>query len=198
MQIYCQHRTLWMNLKTFEGPAAINGRDPRLFYSIFREGDPYDAVEPIFKSTWTPTGFARKKGSYPVIRTNNGNLGRNFSLIRLADVILMYAEAANENNKPDDAIDAINIVRRRVGMPDLPTAEYPVDSKAEIFRAIVHERRVELAFEYIRLDDLRRWGLAVQELGPLVLLCLNTNISLSHSKNYLPIPNLSRTKIIKA
>lgn len=151
----------------YAGPTAINGKDPRLFYSIFREGDPYDEVAPAFSQAWTPTGYAKKKGQYPVIRFNNGNLGRNFPLIRLADVLLMYAEAANENDNPGEAIAAINKVRDRVGMPNLPTAEYPVSNKQEIFEAIVHERRVELAFEYHRLNDLRRWGLAEAELGSL-------------------------------
>lgn len=149
------------------GETAINGRDPRLFYSIFREGDPYDDVEPVFVAGWTPTGYARKKGTYPVIRFNNANSGRNIPLIRLADVILMYAESANENGKPMEAVAAINQVRARVGMPSLPTAQFPVGNKQEIFEAIVHERRVELAFEYHRLNDLRRWGLAEETLGSL-------------------------------
>lgn len=155
--------------ENYTGPTAINGKDPRLFYSIFRDGDPYDAVSPKFLKAWTPTGYARRKGMFPVIRTNNGNLGINFPLIRLADVLLMYAEAANENNHPGDAIIAINKVRARPGvlMPPLPAPGYPVGTKQEIFNAIVHERRIELAFEYHRLNDLRRWGLAATVLGPL-------------------------------
>lgn len=151
----------------YNGPAAINGKDPRLFYSVFRDGDPYDAVSPVFNKAWTPTGYARKKGMFPVIRTNNSNLGINFPIIRLADVMLMYAEAANENNHPGEAIAKINEVRGRVGMPGLPTAAIPAGNKSEIFKAIVHERRVELAFEYHRLNDLRRWGLASEALGSL-------------------------------
>lgn len=182
----------------YTGPTAINGRDPRLFYSIFRQGDPYDATSPIFQSAWTPTGFARKKGQFPVIRVNNSNSDRNFPLIRLADVILMYAEAANENDKPLEAINAINSVRAResVKMPPLPTAEYPVNNKEEIFKAIVHERRVELAFEYHRLNDLQRWGLAEGELSsvgyvspkhryfPIPQQELNTNPQLTPSLGY--------------
>lgn len=160
-------KSLVDEFETYTGPTAINGRDPRLFYSIFREGDPYDAVSPIFRQVWTPTGYARKKGMFPVIRNNNGNLGLNFPIIRLADVLLMYAEAANENNKPAVAISAINTVRARVGMPPLPTAGILVGNKQQIFDAIVHERRIELAFEYHRLNDLRRWGLAAKQLGAL-------------------------------
>lgn len=148
-----------------DGPSAIDGRDPRLSYSIFRDGDEYDQVEPVFNSDWSPTGFAMKKGMFPVLRDVDAS-SRNIVLIRLADVLLMYAEAANENGKPAEAIAAINTVRERVGMPPLPTAEYPVNNQQEIFEAIVHERRVELAFEYHRLNDLRRWGLAEEILGP--------------------------------
>lgn len=180
----------------YSGSTAINGKDPRLFYSIFREGDPYDAVSPEFKQAWTPTGYARKKGMFPVIRQNNSNSGRNFPLIRYADVLLMYAEAANENDHPAEAIDAINEVRQRVGMPDLPTAQFPTGSKSEIFAAIVHERQVELAFEYHRLNDLRRWGLAEQQLGsvgyqsprhryfPIPQQELNTNPQLTQNEGY--------------
>lgn len=55
-------------------------------------------------------------------------------------------------------------------MPTYPddSAPYSVDagsSEQEIFEAIVHERRVELALEGHRFADLRRWGLAEQELG---------------------------------
>ena len=184
--------------ETYNGPTAINGRDPRLFYSIFRQGDPYDATSPIFQSAWTPSGYARKKGMFPVIRLNNSNSGRNFPLIRLADVILMYAEAANENNKPQEAIKAINMVRARpsVQMPPLPTAQYPTGNKGDIFKAIVHERKVELAFEYHRLNDLKRWGLAPTELSsvgfispkhlnfPIPQQELNTNPKLVQNTGY--------------
>jgi len=182
--------------ETYSGPGSINGRDPRLFYSIFRDGDPYDAVSPSFVKAWTPSGYAKKKGSYPVIRDNNYNLGRNFPVIRLADVLLMYAEAANENNEPATAIDAINQVRERVNMPDLPTAEYPVNNKEAIFKAIKHERRVELAFEHHYLNDLQRWGLAAQELGsegyvapkhryfPIPQQELNNNPNLTQNDGY--------------
>ncbi|HEY4154596.1 MAG TPA: RagB/SusD family nutrient uptake outer membrane protein [Puia sp.] len=147
------------------GSTAVNGRDPRLFYSVFQDGDPYDAVSPVFKNSWTPTGYARKKGSFPVVRTSNANLGRDFPIIRLADVLLMYAEAANENGHAPEAIAAINKVRERVGMEDLPTVQFPTGTKEEIFAAVVHERTVELAFEHTRLNDLQRWGMATQVLG---------------------------------
>src|SRR5699024_5653641 len=93
----------------------------------------------------------------------------NTPVLRLGGVILMAAEAANENNNPSKAIKYLNRIRNRpsIAMPEYPTSKYPVSNKQEIFEAIVHERRVELAFEFQRLHDLRRWEIANKELGPL-------------------------------
>lgn len=80
--------------------------------------------------------------------------GTNLSVIRYADVLLMYAEALNENDKTTLAIDQVNIVRQRGGAVDLG-----VMTKDELRTQIRHhERPVELAMEFgIRWFDLYRW-----------------------------------------
>lgn len=152
----------------YSGPSSINGKDPRLFYSIWRQGDPYDPNLPgdeIYQESWAPSpGYSIKKAYYPLeegYRTDPDS--RNRITIRYADLLLMNAEAALMNNKPEKALDFINQVRDRVGMPLL---SMPL-SNDQLFDAIVHERRVELMFEHHRINDLRRWGLAEEELGPL-------------------------------
>lgn len=143
--------------------------DPRLDAFVFREGDTYDpstAGEEVFDPAWTPTGFAIKKGMLP-FRRNLVESGTNWPVIRFADVLLMYAEAANENGNLAGAVEALNRVRERATMPPYPTADFPVSTAEEVFEAIVHERRVELAFEYHRFNDLRRWGLAPEILSGL-------------------------------
>lgn len=159
----------------YTGPSAINGRDPRLFYTIWRDGEYYDEIDPVYDANWTPTGYLMKKGLSPVQRIA-ADRASNIVLIRLADVLLMYAEAANENGKQDDAINAINKVRNRVGMPELPLSL----NQQEVFEAIVHERRVELMFEYHRLNDLRRWGLAEEQLSKFGYV--------APKNRYFPIP----------
>jgi hypothetical protein len=42
-------------------------------------------------------------------------------------------------------------------MPPYPTTRFPVRNKEEVFAAIVHERRVELAGEQVRNRDILRW-----------------------------------------
>ena len=79
----------------------------------------------------------------------------------------MYAEAANELNKLTEARAAVNQIRARpsVNMPVITAAE--TGTRTAMFNAINKERQVELMFEFIRFNDLRRWGLAEPELGPL-------------------------------
>ncbi len=85
----------------------------------------------------------------------------NFPIIRYADVLLMLAECYNEMDDQDGAVDLINEVRSRVGMPGINSgpAWLAAGSKDEVFERIKHERAVELAAEGHRFDDLKRWGL---------------------------------------
>ena len=75
--------------------------------------------------------------------------------MRYADVLLMYAEAQNEAGKTTDAINAINQVRTRAGVPVLPSSKTQTDIRDHIRNV---ERPIELAFESVRWPDLVRWG----------------------------------------
>lgn len=89
-------------------------------------------------------------------------------MIRLAELYLNFAEAANEAYGPTyvvasdvsgstamSAVDAVNIVRNRADMCDV-RSQYTTD--ADTFRPrIRNERRVEFAFEPIYFYDIRRW-----------------------------------------
>lgn len=97
-----------------------------------------------------------KKYAYPYDR-GGAYPGSNISVIRYADVLLMYAEALNENNKSGDAIDIVNEVRARSGAVALNIADFNQVQLREWIRH--HERPVELAMEWgIRWFDLIRWG----------------------------------------
>ncbi len=102
-------------------------------------------------------GFIRLKyslynsdGGDPSPKNNNGT---NSRVIRFADVLLMAAEAHHRKEQNDDikALQYLNRVRRRVSLPDL-TVTGPA-----LFHAIKLERRLELAFEGQRFQDLIRW-----------------------------------------
>lgn len=88
--------------------------------------------------------------------TNFFNSPDNFCVIRLADVILMYAEASNEELGPNaDALGKLNDIRIRAGLPALTLTDLP---SREAFRNEVdRQRRLELAFEGHRWFDLLRY-----------------------------------------
>lgn len=76
----------------------------------------------------------------------------NWILFRYADVLLMLAEAINEQSGPtSEAFGYVNQVRQRAGLADITGL-----SKEQFRAAILQERRVELAFENHRWFDLRR------------------------------------------
>ncbi|MDE6449827.1 MAG: RagB/SusD family nutrient uptake outer membrane protein [Muribaculaceae bacterium] len=83
-----------------------------------------------------------------------------FPLIRLADVMLMLAEAYNETGHTDKAIDMVNRIRARAGMPLLDSGEpwLAVNGTDDMRSRIKRERAYELAGEGQRYWDLRRWG----------------------------------------
>lgn len=95
----------------------------------------------------------------------NDDSNNNYPVIRYSDVLLMYAEALNQNGKTAQACEHLNKVRRR-GFGYQTTETSPVDistsDKQTFFLAVEHERRVELAFEGHRWFDLIRTGRALE------------------------------------
>ena len=81
----------------------------------------------------------------------DGGLGSEHDWIELelADVILLYAEALNENGNTAAALTQLNRIRSRAGLADSSAT-----SQADIRQAIQDERRLELAFEGHRWFDL--------------------------------------------
>ncbi|TWR24735.1 RagB/SusD family nutrient uptake outer membrane protein [Mucilaginibacter pallidiroseus] len=91
--------------------------------------------------------------------SNLGYGGNDWILMRYADVILMLAEVSNYLGETANAIQYLDIVRTRAGMPTyaVSSANAAYASKYPNLRlAILHERRVELAFEHHRWFDLLR------------------------------------------
>jgi len=87
--------------------------------------------------------------------------------LRLADVILLYAEALNETGASAEAVlDVLTPIRTRAGLSPLDPSV--INTQALIRQAIQDERRLELAFEGQRWFDLVRTGTVDAELGEAV------------------------------
>jgi len=78
--------------------------------------------------------------------------GTNIRVIRYADVLLMAAEAYNRSGNNSRALECINQVRSRVELSPLSS------NGDQLFEDIKLERRLELAYENVRYQDLIRWG----------------------------------------
>ena len=95
----------------------------------------------------------------------DGGLGSEHDWIelRLGDVILLYAEALNENGNTAAALTQLNRIRSRAGLADSSAT-----SQADVRQAIQDERRLELAFEGHRWFDLVRTNTVNAEMGETV------------------------------
>ena len=138
--------------------------DLRKDITVLYEGCPsFDGY--TYSSSWSNTGcnvrkFLVSHSDSPEYNTNPAD----FVIYRYADVLLKKAEALNEQGQTEQACEPLNIVRNRAGLPDietLMTAEMRADmNTAEgqewMREKIIHERRMELAFEGHRWFDMIR------------------------------------------
>jgi len=137
----CYHYAFWQR----------KGTSPDLGLQ-FGDGYPTD-------NTSNETGYGLRKFLNPKSDIVNWvGTSSNYPLFRMAELYLNKAEALNEylSTPNQDVYDAINIVRKRAGMPLLPiTAED--QTKIGMRKRIRNERRVELFFEGHRFWDIKRW-----------------------------------------
>ena len=143
------------------------GRDPRFYATVYYNGAKRKNTTGVLTDIQTYyggncgilpidvkrtiTGYYIKKYDHPS-SLQSAKIFSTYRVIRLAELYLNYAEAANENGNLAGATAAVNVIRARAGMPNIhPT------SKDEARILIRHERRVELAYEENRYFDVRRW-----------------------------------------
>ena len=141
-----------VNTMKKEGEIATTGLyDNRLYGSVYFK-DPYYndvATNAMQGSTWDvlmleqyKENAAEKDNSayfrkwLPNYVSNNRYIGLNVTLMRYADVLLMYAETLNESGSTDAAVAIINQIRAVHGLMPATTAS----SKDQVFQQIVHER----------------------------------------------------------
>jgi starch-binding outer membrane protein, SusD/RagB family len=112
------------------------------------------------------TGYYFQKYYDPTAINYNSTV--NLILLRYADVLLMYAEAKNELGEMTSDVwnKTIKPIRVRAGFTDAGATEFNAAlSQAELQTVIRRERRSELAFEGLRIFDIRRWQIADQVLN---------------------------------
>jgi len=147
--------------------------DPRIVYTFTVNGDVFMGTDEEINNVDSPTGYHNRKVHIAPNEQDwhwGSDQPYNIRLIRYADVLLLYAETLNENGKSAEALSYLNQIRERarntnpvdprrtlqvdkieVNVPDVTTT-----NKEELRAKIWHERRVELAMEYHRREDLIR------------------------------------------
>lgn len=160
----------------YDPAKPYENRDPRLRSSIYCNGD-FHRLDNKSNPVWTYVGGTSGFNSGDIKYTNTGYYVRKFihytsgrtvnndgfwRYFRMAEIYLNYAEAEfYANGVTPEALEAVNKVRQRVNMPDLP-----MDLSASDFELrLRNERRVEFAFEDQRYYDVRRWKILPQTDG---------------------------------
>ena len=183
---------------TYNPLQPAQNRDPRFDISIIYNGsricNQQDYKYPVYTyqgenstsdavHSGTPTGLYTRK---MLPRAASGNWWieppQSRPLIRFAEVMLDYAEAANEWKGPDfqetladgntyGPLEVLKLIRRRAGIDAGADGMYGLKvgmTQQEMREAIQLERRIELAFEGFRFFDVRRWMIAEQTENQLM------------------------------
>ncbi|MDR2284995.1 MAG: RagB/SusD family nutrient uptake outer membrane protein [Sphingobacterium sp.] len=161
----------------YDPAIPYKNRDPRFAKSILFNGADFKdrAVETFTggkdlpRTNPTPTGYYIRKfmdEKFDFNKDKNVGSNTNWVIMRYSEVLLNFAEAKNESDGPSIAVyDAVNAIRKRAGMPDIPAGL----NKEQMRERIHRERRIELAFEDdIRYQDLKRWKQATTVLNKSV------------------------------
>ena len=160
----------------FYATIAYNGSEPYLLdmfgkeklwsYWYDKDGDASTGVNgkemraDFHNNNESLSSFYTKKMLDKTINASNKLEGEvDWIEIRYAEVILNFAEAANEIGKTSEALDVLKRIRERAGIEAGASGSYGItaSSQGEIQQAIKDERFVEFAFETKRFSDLRRW-----------------------------------------
>ncbi|MCC6282990.1 MAG: RagB/SusD family nutrient uptake outer membrane protein [Saprospiraceae bacterium] len=152
--------------------AYENALDPRRKATIINEGDQLPDGTVVQDNPGILNARYNKKAWVPSHSGLQDNGPGNIRILRYADILLLAAEALNENNKQTEALNYINQVRKRardsspVPLPGL-LPNLTITDQTMLRERIYRERRVELAMEQHRWFDLVRWGRAASVMQAL-------------------------------
>src|SRR5690606_23068861 len=171
----------------FQGYTNVNqemvNRDPRFAQTVFNTTDEWQIDAAGNVKTWNevytnlfnnttysaPTGYVRRKDYNPILAYHHLNFEETpTAQYRYAEILLNYIEAKAELGEATQAdVDrTIKKLRDRVGMPNLVIAsiandpEWDFPTLSPLINEIRRERKIEMALENLRWDDIARWAAA--------------------------------------
>ena len=185
-----------------------NNRDLRLTQTVFHNGVNWlnRAVEtfdggrdrPGGVITQTRTGYYLRKfmGAFET-NTDYANTHHNFVIFRYAEILLNYAEAANELSHTNPALRTVAYnqllaIRARQSVVSGTTRGLKANMTQEEMRtAIQLERRLEFAFEEHRFWDVRRWKIAETEFNKTLTGMRITRTGTNYTYTVEPVSSIS-------
>lgn len=175
------------NQPTQEFIDSYESSDNRKDVTVLYEGAPlFDGK--AYSASYSYTGYNVRKFLIPLsVSPSFDNSPLNFPILRFSNILLMKAEALNELGQTAQAETPLNKVRKRAGLADVASGL----SQADFRKAVLHERRMEFAFEGQRWFDLIRVN-----KGQYGLDFLHSIGKTNASQKYLlfPIPQIERDK----
>ncbi len=157
----------------------------RGLFNAYEEGDLRKATSMVDSVKLTNGTYQRTLCGLKFVDFSTGTSGDggiNFTSLRYADVLLMYAEALNETSQTTTAHNYLNMVRDRAGLDGLSGL-----SKADFALALERERRVEFCWEGQRWFDLVRTGRAKTVLNAY-FTGTGSSYSIEDHELLMPIP----------
>lgn len=146
-----------------------------------------------FTRNFCPSGFLPQKWLHPaayftISGQQNWYNTAPYPIIRLAEVYLNIAECYAELGQTANALQYLNPIRNRAGVPDL-TETMVAQSGMSIVDWVRNERFIELWNESQRFFDIRRWKLGQQQLGYGTRMVLNCQVeNPSFEEFFTPMP----------
>ncbi len=165
--------------------------------SAYENGDPRREATIIYELEVLPDGVTQVQHNADIVNARynqkawvpshpglQDNGPGNIRIIRYSDILLLAAEALNENGKSAEALTYLNQVRKRArGTNQVILPDVTVTDQSQLREKIYKERRVELAMEQQRWFDLLRWGRAAD----VMIAAGKTNFT-PGKHELLPIP----------
>jgi hypothetical protein len=200
-------------------------RDPRFYSTIaynacvlplgvssdhrqYNDGEVGNIDDGFFQGeTFERTGFYCRKGMDNSLKQAEVGLNAlDWIEIRFAEVLMNFAEAANETGHPSDAIDVLKKIRQRAGIDAGVDGMYGITAatKEQIRDAIHFENYIEFAFEAKRFWELRRMRLLHTTINGMrkygLLSTLKAGLDPNAKVTYLPkdFDNLVQELFVKS
>ena len=153
VKLYYSNSRLPITYATYSVKAG-SGIEKCIKYSDVDPEREYDTKNKVYKSY------------FEVLNTTDSD--QKLVMYRLADIMLLRAEALNKLNRGDEALSIVNDIRTRVGyLKDSKTEVSSVSNQAEVESIILKERQLELYGEGSRWFDLMRTGHLIEVMDPV-------------------------------